>query len=1828
MCYSFSQITAQSIVQITGPSIINGCDTIQYDLVVRAPQANEFLSIRFSESVTHIDNSLSEEVTELTDGVEIELSDYEGCDLISGSISIVPDALDFQSPFEAIASIDPAVDVTSEVSSFVRRSFVNINFSPYTFDVTTNEVSKVLTITNVTDQPLNQLDLAVSIDEDFASIVSISGATVLGDSLITLSQEDFGSAGLMPSESHEVLIQYSLNRCVLQSISYQPLSNCIAQDNNEFAYVDDNISDIAELVGQWVDPDPQLFNVGFCDYEFVEVQLFQDGDNISAPELSEVYDLSISLDRQEFDPNNIFQCMDAIAMVGEQALQAQIANGMQFLFDLQELTDSADLPTQLQDLDGDGSFDDLAYGDTLTLSIGFKISELCRERLYNISNMRGDLTVNSSDRCDQESNSDPAFFTVSSQSFILTSIPSLQEDSRDEFFVNEGQVTTHRISFDNSNAFLDDCAGSGEVRFTIDIPTFMRLNDEGHVAIRNRLDTIELNPIDLIDSVTITLPIADSWILLTQYSAFCDAPTQTAINCGDCVFSDLQRMTTRATINCDQSQVCSVPNFEDERSNGPFKVVCADQRPTGQIVQVDTIIVDRLNTQWTDRNRTDRINPDNYPSSNDNIESLPGNRYFFEGDTLRSRYRFHIDCVDMLENLDIRLRFQNNSSNTQLDVISSQIVNLASGQEIEVRDLIEQIGQDLTIDFDDVSLFEDGEWQWNLQGVVRMNPRFTISTSYVFHPLRFSMRETSLNGCTALIDQQEVPFFTSEYFTESAFSAIGNQRINNLSLGRTSRFIQSLHSNNLTEAQANATSEYREYPNLRVINISVPHGYELVDETYHIQALRIENVDFGPVSPEVLLETEVFLDESFAPSSISADETHTHYRFDIGEEYNVLPVGSLSFGFADVIAAEVPIAVASELMISGSVLYRDHAGGTLQDVVFDFSDSATLLYEDYNLAFDDDFMIIPSEGAVDWRLRNRGFGIPGLSLVFGLSGFELSEIAEDYGIELTLQGIDVDSISIFDDNVEQFFTNDTYQAARIDEDTWLLSDPREFFLSNPDILIHTSEFDCGYDTLFVSYQPSNLELSQCEACIWRDTLVSFLPSGFIEIEQISSPAQLENCVQSHFEYSIENIGEGDLSEVEIFVESNSYAQLNISYLTADGNYESATIDKESSLQTMSWRLSDDGIGGLIGIDGAENAPIDFRINYEGDCLADEEIHLNVWSVADLSCGEEINSDRVGSTIPIVIAEDRDHRMVLDVRQVTPCQDEVQIEVLLTSRSATPLRNSTLGVMLPANISYSPGSSRINGRVMGDPVANLRDQGLQLQWDSDLDGIMEDSLLVTFDIDISCANACMESGFISGSLVSDFANSCNESCSVRSTRAHVVEQELPLSPDFLFRELSIESIDANQSGELILSFDVEIKQNNSLIYDVPIAFDVYHDANGNAVLDDDEAVLFAADYGLEDFEFTDLVIREMFSLMEDQLCNLVMRISFDEDCGCRDLNQRVELNEALGLSSQLYTCGNEVVPLTNNRFGSCDRVWMVHQRIDQSNSSQPFYRVSSDVEVDTLVGMIDCFGCRIMDTVIVINDVIASELIVNPPDSCFGGVSAELIIDEDVVFSELNWVGYESSDLVLNNITDTSVTIEFTTDFGCQDVHTASIDPAYLINDNWSVNSVSEIVMLGQSTMISLDGDYPDGSIQWIAMDTIIDCDDCVAIDLEPIRDQTIIASITDVNGCVQERSVFIDVFSESHVYVPNGFTPNGDGINDLYFPSFNEAIINVNEWSIYDRWGNRMHHRFGPSQTTDLTWDGSVGGSQASEGAYVYRLVVEDFEGRIEEFHGDLSLIR
>lgn len=71
------------------------------------------------------------------------------------------------------------------------------------------------------------------------------------------------------------------------------------------------------------------------------------------------------------------------------------------------------------------------------------------------------------------------------------------------------------------------------------------------------------------------------------------------------------------------------------------------------------------------------------------------------------------------------------------------------------------------------------------------------------------------------------------------------------------------------------------------------------------------------------------------------------------------------------------------------------------------------------------------------------------------------------------------------------------------------------------------------------------------------------------------------------------------------------------------------------------------------------------------------------------------------------------------------------------------------------------------------------------------------------------------------------------------------------------------------------------------------------------------------------------------------------------------------------------------------------------------------------------------------------------------------------------------------------------------------------------------------------------------------------------------------------------------------VYIPNAFSPDGNGINDLFQPFFPEGLQILNyELTLYDRWGNRCFQ----SGTPETTWDGRIRGQQAPPGMYYYAL--------------------
>lgn len=102
-----------------------------------------------------------------------------------------------------------------------------------------------------------------------------------------------------------------------------------------------------------------------------------------------------------------------------------------------------------------------------------------------------------------------------------------------------------------------------------------------------------------------------------------------------------------------------------------------------------------------------------------------------------------------------------------------------------------------------------------------------------------------------------------------------------------------------------------------------------------------------------------------------------------------------------------------------------------------------------------------------------------------------------------------------------------------------------------------------------------------------------------------------------------------------------------------------------------------------------------------------------------------------------------------------------------------------------------------------------------------------------------------------------------------------------------------------------------------------------------------------------------------------------------------------------------------------------------------------------------------------------------------------------------------------------------------------------------------------------------------------------------------------------------------DLKCEADIYIPNAFSPNGDGIND-YLETFLSIDIPVTafRFSVYDRWGAQVFS----TNNSDVRWDGSAGGRPLDTGVYIWLLeyTIDDIElGTISHKEsGDVTLIR
>lgn len=129
--------------------------------------------------------------------------------------------------------------------------------------------------------------------------------------------------------------------------------------------------------------------------------------------------------------------------------------------------------------------------------------------------------------------------------------------------------------------------------------------------------------------------------------------------------------------------------------------------------------------------------------------------------------------------------------------------------------------------------------------------------------------------------------------------------------------------------------------------------------------------------------------------------------------------------------------------------------------------------------------------------------------------------------------------------------------------------------------------------------------------------------------------------------------------------------------------------------------------------------------------------------------------------------------------------------------------------------------------------------------------------------------------------------------------------------------------------------------------------------------------------------------------------------------------------------------------------------------------------------------------------------------------------------------------------------------------------------------------------------------------------------------VRPWQTTTYMVNAENEFGCTGEGTVTVFVEETLPVYIPNAFSPNGDGENDRFKVFTGPGVDKILAVRVFSRWGGQMYEELEIDPLRqNFGWNGQIRGRPASTGVYIYSVDVLFEDGTRKNFSGDVSLLR
>jgi gliding motility-associated-like protein len=247
-------------------------------------------------------------------------------------------------------------------------------------------------------------------------------------------------------------------------------------------------------------------------------------------------------------------------------------------------------------------------------------------------------------------------------------------------------------------------------------------------------------------------------------------------------------------------------------------------------------------------------------------------------------------------------------------------------------------------------------------------------------------------------------------------------------------------------------------------------------------------------------------------------------------------------------------------------------------------------------------------------------------------------------------------------------------------------------------------------------------------------------------------------------------------------------------------------------------------------------------------------------------------------------------------------------------------------------------------------------------------------------------------------------------------------------------------------------------------------------------------------------------------------------------------------------------------------------------------------------------------------------LVVTPAVVNTPCQSVSKGAISLAVSGGNAGYRYSWSNGNTTNAI-SNVAEGAYAVTITDARNCTVQQSFTIASDYVLEVNATESATIDLGETVQLTAVA-STDH-NNTYSWTAANSVL-CNTCAATETSPMQNTEYLVTVIDANGCKATDALTITVNSAIDIFVPNAFSPNGDGNNDFFQLFGDLGTIAYLDMMVFNRWGEKVFE----SNNANFTWDGTYKGEVVPQGVFVYTGKIVFINGTSRQLKGSLTVIR